>query len=120
MGLCGSKADSAAYQQTEGPEAISSEQVELNPEPLVVRLISAHNLPALDLLSESDVFVLGSLVDNAGTELAKAQWPVKWDSADPVWDSCRQFGDVLPPAGARLVLQLYDHDESEVRAHNFL
>jgi broad specificity phosphatase PhoE len=36
---------------------------------------------------------------------------VKWDSAEPLWESARQFGTGPPPAGAKLVLEFSDRDE---------
>ena len=41
----------------------------------------------------------------------KATWPVKWDSTDPIWDSCRLFGTEAPSARATLTLSFFDKDE---------
>lgn len=103
-------------------------------DPLLVQLHSAHNLPWMDMLSESDVFVLAEVVEGedsprtkksetkAGSKLdqerATAQWPVRWDATDPLWESCRQFGDSPPKADSKLLLKFYDHDDSALDHEN--
>ena len=53
--------------------------------PLLLRLISASDLPSHDLLSESDVFVIAQLLRPDGKVAAEATWPVKWDQDSPIW-----------------------------------
>ncbi|KAL1521659.1 hypothetical protein AB1Y20_021316 [Prymnesium parvum] len=114
MGGCASKPhlDAPEEEKLQAEAAVDPCKIILEPEPLVVCLISGHKLPALDLLSESDVFVLAHMEDCNGSKLAEARWPVKWDTPNPVWRSCRQFGTTPPPDGAVLVLRLFDYDES--------
>ena len=81
-------------------------------EPLLLRLVSASNLPAMDLTSESDVYCNASLMPKGGKARAKAKWPVRWDSSDPLWDSCRLLGSVIPAETDKLVLQFMDCDDA--------
>lgn len=74
---------------------------------VVLRLVSAHHLPALDVFSESDVFAVGSLIEK-GKVVGTARWPVKPDSSDPYWDSCRFLG--AASEGARVRLEFFDFD----------
>jgi hypothetical protein len=78
-------------------------------DPYILRLVSAHNIPSLDHFSESDVFAIASLVEG-GKVVATARWPVKPDSVQPVWDSCRFLG--AASSRARVLLQFYDQDEA--------
>ena len=82
------------------------------PVPLLLRLISASDLPSHDLLSESDVFVIAQLLRPDGKVAAEATWPVKWDQDSPIWDSCRLVG-AAPPGmkGLKLRIKLFDEDE---------
>ena len=82
-------------------------------EPLLLRLISAHNLPKHDVFSESDPFVTVDLLPFGGHSeaLLSVTWPVKWDAASPVWDSCRLLGEAARVgSGLRLRLTFYDYD----------
>jgi len=75
----------------------------------LLRLVSAHNIPSLDRFSESDVYAIASLMEG-GKVVATARWPVKPDSVQPVWDSCRSLG--AASSRARVLLQFYDQDEA--------
>ena len=45
-------------------------------------------------------------------EIGSARWPIKWDTANPLWDSCRLVGMDTPTADARVELQFWDADQS--------
>lgn len=75
----------------------------------LLRLVSARNIPSLDRFSESDVYAIASLMEG-GKVVATARWPVKPDSVQPVWDSCRSLG--AASSRARVLLQFYDQDEA--------
>ena len=64
--------------------AVDPSQVVFETEPLLVRLVSAHNLPAHDLLSESDVYVVRAITIST------------WHSSDLVSLHCS------PPTGGKL------------------
>ena len=82
--------------------------------PLLVRLLRANNVPELDLMSESDVFVRGELIGPDGTAVpgGTAKWPIKWDASNPLWDSARLFGTKPPMSNSTLRLHFFDHDDS--------
>ena len=75
-----------------------------------MRLGHAKHLPSLDLASESDVFVVMDLLTFGGRVLASAKWPVKWDTNNPTWNSCRPLGKARPGAASWIRVNLYDHD----------
>lgn len=45
-------------------------------------------------------------------EIGSARWPIKWDTANPLWDSCRLIGMDTPTADARVELKFWDADQS--------
>ena len=82
-------------------------------EPLLLHLLSAHNLPKHDVFSESDPFCTIDLLPFVGASeaLLSVAWPVKWDTASPVWNSCRLLGEAArSESGLRLRLTFYDYD----------
>lgn len=81
--------------------------------PLLVRLLHANNIPIMDVTSESDVFVKAEVVDPLDGLIGKAEWPVKWDATDPIWDSARLFGAVPPKRNSMVRLHFYDHDTND-------
>jgi broad specificity phosphatase PhoE len=112
MGVCCSK-DSLPKFVKEGASAKFTD-ITLS-EPLLLRLVSAHNLPWMDYDSESDVYVIAKILPQSSESskeeaIATARWPVKWDSTDPLWDSCRLFNGTPPKATDRLALTFFDHD----------
>ena len=81
-----------------------------------MRLLSAQSLPSLDTLDESDVYVVAKLEprirpgDQEPQEMTE-RWPVRWDAANPVWDSCRIIGVAYVPQPKDVViLRFYDKD----------
>ena len=103
--------DSAAAGVT-SPTRKSQQWNEPDGEPLLLRLISATNLPKHDVFSHSDPFVtVDVLQPGRRTPLISANWPIKWDSANPVWDSCRLLGEAAADSSAlSLRLTFYDYD----------
>ncbi|KAL1504451.1 hypothetical protein AB1Y20_010857 [Prymnesium parvum] len=86
---------------------------ELDGEPLLVRLISAHNLPNHDMFSESDVFATIDVLPFGGhsAPILTVAWPVKWDTPNPVWDSCRLLGEAARrDSDLRLRVSFFDYD----------
>ena len=82
-------------------------------EPFLLKLHSAHNLPSLDVLSDSDVYCKAKIVQSrTRTVTGVARWPVKWDATNPLWDSCRLIGTAVPSSEDQLELQFWDADES--------
>lgn len=101
MGCVGSKPASDSF-SPHTPTHDSSPR-----ELLLLRLVSAHNVPSLDRFSQSDVYAVALLCEN-GKQVANACWPVKPDTIDPYWDSCRSLG--LASKSAKLVIQFFDLD----------
>ena len=111
----GCSSSRAAQAHTESEREIAAREVGVVvDEPLLLRLVSACNLPAMDLASESDVYCNARLLASGTSNKAitTAKWPVRWDSSDPLWDSCRLFGQVKPNRTDRLELHFMDCDEA--------
>ena len=82
MGICSSSQageQAPVLNTTPAAGGVDTSQIVFD-EPLLVRLISAHNMPALDLMSESDVYVDASLVGSGGEVVAAAKWPAPWST----------------------------------------
>lgn len=109
MGCASSKSETRVV--LEAPTAVSELELLTFEGPLLIRLLSAHNLPSLDIGSESDVYVKAELVGSDAAVVAAASWPIKWDATNPLWDSARAFGSEPPAKGSELKLHFYDHDD---------
>jgi len=109
MGCSASKKQADGVAAPSAGQPASADAVQLTETaPLVLSLISAHNMPQHDLFSESDIFVVAKLAQPDGTT-AEARWPVKWDSNHPIWESSRLLG--AAGAESEVVLTFYDHDK---------
>ena len=97
------------------PEATSPDDVDFSlNEPLLLRLVSACNMPSMDLTSESDVYAIVSLTPkDAKKPSATHKWPVRWDATSPLWDSCRLFSAPNPIKGSdKIDLRFLDCDDN--------
>jgi len=104
MGCAGSKKTADPSLQY----AVTSDLV-IEHDPFLLRIVSAHNMPSLDLLSASDVYAVASLMEG-GVAVTSARWPVKPDAVNPYWDSCRSLGPAS--SSARVKISFFDHDSS--------
>ena len=68
------------------PKTCSPDDVDFSlNEPLLLRLVSACNMPSMDLTSESDVYAIVSLTPkDAMKPSATHKWPVRWDATNPL------------------------------------
>ena len=118
MGCCNSKLppQTACYHDgsNETPETETSEVMSSDDEAagsqLVLTLLSASNMPRLDLFSASDIYAVAFLQVDGEPRLPRVAWPVKADATNPVWNSSRLLG--CAEEGAVVVVDFYDHDES--------
>ena len=118
MGCCNSKLppQTACYHDgsNETPETETSEVMSSDDEAagsqLVLTLLSASNMPRLDLFSASDIYAVAFLQVDGEPRPPRVTWPVKADATNPVWNSSRLLG--CAEEGAVVVVDFYDHDES--------
>ena len=97
------------------PKTCSPDDVDFSlNEPLLLRLVSACNMPSMDLTSESDVYAIVSLTPkDAMKPSATHKWPVRWDATNPLWDSCRLFSAPTPIKGSdKIELRFLDCDDN--------
>ena len=83
------------------------EDVGLEHDPFLLRIVSASSIPSLDHLSESDVYAVARLLED-GVVINSVVWPVKVDAVNPYWNSIRSLGPAS--ANARIHLEFWDHD----------
>jgi len=118
MGCCNSKLppQTACYHDgsNETPETETSEVMSSDDEAagsqLVLTLLSASNMPRLDIFSASDIYAVAFLQVDGEPRPPRVTWPVKADATNPVWNSSRLLG--CAEEGAVVVVDFYDHDES--------
>jgi len=77
---------------------------------LLVRLWGCDGVPRMDLLDESDVFVVLRAYNAAGERVGKeVSWPVVWNANAPRWNTVRDVGVTAREASV-LQIRLWDKD----------